>query len=140
MGAQDLEKQELFDAFREGAEAGGKDPETMPKIVETFVVVGGQEEAEYAANLWRFTVDPWSDELLYESDPREIQRKAEEMFSLEEVYQNWPMGEDAETHVEALQGFLDSGATRLFVHSGQQDQQRVIDFYGSEVLPQLRSS
>ncbi len=87
----------------------------MPKILETFFIVGGQEEAEYAANLWCFTADPWSDELLYESDPREIQRKAEETYSLEEVYQNWPMGEDPKEHARKMQDFLDQGATRIFI-------------------------
>jgi hypothetical protein len=32
------------------------------------------------------------------------------------------------------------GATDVFVHSGQSDQQRVIDFYGRQVLPKLRGS
>jgi hypothetical protein len=38
-----------------------------------------------------------------------------------------------------MQDVLDAGATRIFILSGQQDQTRLIDFYGSEVLPQLRS-
>ena len=50
-GAPDLENQELQDAFREGAAAAGKDPDTMPRIAAHFVVVGGEEEAAYAANV-----------------------------------------------------------------------------------------
>jgi hypothetical protein len=30
------------------------------------------------------------------------------------------------------------GATDVFVHSGQADQRRVIDFYSQQVLPMLR--
>jgi hypothetical protein len=29
--------------------------------------------------------------------------------------------------------------TDVFIHSGQHDQQRVIDFYGREVLPLVRT-
>ncbi len=62
------------------------------------------------------------------------------MYSLEEVYQNWPMAEDPEEHARRMQDFLDQGATRILVHSsGQQYQQRVVDFHGSEELPLLRS-
>jgi hypothetical protein len=39
-----------------------------------------------------------------------------------------------------MQDLLGVGATRIFILSGQQDQPRLIDFYGSEVLPRLRSS
>jgi F420-dependent hydroxymycolic acid dehydrogenase len=34
---------------------------------------------------------------------------------------------------------LDSGATIINLHSGQPDQKRVIDFYGSRVLPKFAS-
>jgi F420-dependent hydroxymycolic acid dehydrogenase len=139
-GAPDLENQELQDAFREGAAASGKDPDTMPRIAVLFVVVGGEEEAAYAANVWRFAVNPWDPELLYEPDPREIQRKAEVKYSLEDVYETWSVGEDPEEHAQRMQDLLDVGATRIFILSGQQDQPRLIDFYGSEVLPLLRSS
>ena len=33
-----------------------------------------------------------------------------------------------------------SGATGVHIHSGQRDQQKVIDFYGKEVLPRLRKA
>ncbi|MDF2703789.1 MAG: F420-dependent glucose-6-phosphate dehydrogenase Fgd2 [Rubrobacteraceae bacterium] len=139
-GAADIENKELQSAFREGAEAAGKDSESMPKIAALFVVVGGEEEAAYAADLWRFTVNPWDPDLLYDPDPRSIQRKAEEKYSLEDVYEGWSVGEDPEKHARRMQDVLDAGATRIFILSGQQDQRRLIDFYGSEVLPRLRPS
>jgi hypothetical protein len=33
---------------------------------------------------------------------------------------------------------FDSGVTIVNIHSGQRDQQKVIEFYGSEVLPRVR--
>src|SRR4051812_41816345 len=136
-GAADFVKPELQEAFAAGATAAGKDPATMPKLVETFVVVGGRSEAEYAARKWRFTVDAFGD-LLYVPNPVTIQRLAEQRWSLPEVYANWPRGTDPEVHIAALQKTLDAGGTP-FVHSGQADQRRVIDFYGERVLPHLRS-
>ncbi|WP_250009324.1 F420-dependent hydroxymycolic acid dehydrogenase [Actinoplanes sp. M2I2] len=135
-GAADFAKPQLQDAFAAGAAAAGKDPRTMPKLVETFVVVGGKAEAEYAARRWRFTVDAFGD-LLYVPNPVTIQQRAEQRWSLPQVYANWPRGTDPDVHTAALQKIIDAGGTPM-VHSGQADQHRVIDFYGEHVLPRLR--
>ncbi len=135
--AADFSRPELQEAFAAGARAAGKNPATMPKLVETFVVVGGRREAEYAARKWRFTVDAFGD-LLYQPDPVDIQRIAEQRWTLPEVYASWPRGTDPQVHIAALQKIIDAGGTPM-VHSGQADQRRVIDFYGDRVLPHLRA-
>ena len=123
-------------AFREGAANAGKDPDRMPVMVEHYCVVGGQPEAERAAQRWRFIATAW--ELLNEPDPREIQRKAEASTSLEEVYGRWTVSEDPEEHAEAIEEYFKAGVTDVFIHSGQEDQARVIDFFGNRVLPLIR--
>lgn len=37
----------------------------------------------------------------------------------------------------AIEKLVESGATIVNIHSGQNDQNRVIDFYGLSVLPKL---
>ncbi len=123
-------------AFREGAREAGKDPDLMPVMVEHYLVVGGRAEAEEAARRWRFIATAW--ELLNEPDPREIQRKAEASTSLEEVHSRWTVSEDPEEHARAIEAYFESGVTDVFVHSGQEDQARVIDFFGNRVLPLIR--
>lgn len=49
------------------------------------------------------------------------------------------MGTDPAKHVNTLSALFESGATIVNVHTGQPDQRRVIDFYGTEVLPKLVS-
>ncbi|WP_432570575.1 TIGR03557 family F420-dependent LLM class oxidoreductase [Kineococcus sp. SYSU DK005] len=131
----DFSDPELVAEFERGARDAGKDPAAMPKLGELFVNVT-EQDLEYAATLWHFTVDPWDPSLLYEPNPVEIQRKAEQMWPLEQVYAQWPKG-GPENHVAAVQELLDAGVTP-FVHSGQPDQSAVIDFYGRYVLPNLR--
>lgn len=80
-GAGDFMKKSLRDAFAKGAHAAGKNPATMPKLVEQFVVVGNTTDAEQAARLWRFTVDPWT-KLVYEPDPARIQALAAQWWTL----------------------------------------------------------
>jgi hypothetical protein len=71
-------------------------------------------------------------------DPQEIEQRAKAEIPLEEVYKEWPVSTDPEVHAKAIHGLFDSGATEVHIHSGQQDQKRVIQFYGKEVLPRLR--
>ena len=134
-GSADFMKPALREAFARGAAAAGKDPDAMPKLVETFVVVGGRTDAEQAARLWRFTVNPWGD-LLYVPDPARIQQLAEKRWTLPQVYGRWPVSTDPAVHLAALRPLLKMGATP-YIHSGQADQRRVIEFYGRHVLPHL---
>ena len=134
-GSADFLKKSLRDAFARGAHDAGKNPATMPKLVETFVVVGNKRDAEQAAELWRFTVDPWG-KLVYEPDPARIQQLAEQWWTLPQVYAHWPVSTDPAVHIKAVRTLLSMGATP-YIHSGQPDQRRVIDFYGEHVLPHL---
>jgi TAT-translocated FGD2 family F420-dependent dehydrogenase len=129
---------ESRNAFRDGARSAGKNPDQMRVLVESYVVVGGTAEAEEAARVWRFAPLGFK-ELLDEPDPRTIQRHAEEKVSLEDAYRNWTVADDPRAHIENIRKLLEFGATDVFIHSGQSDQQRVIDFYSRNVLPEFSS-
>jgi F420-dependent hydroxymycolic acid dehydrogenase len=126
---------ELRQAFEQGAREAGKNPASMPTLVEHFVVVGTRQEAERCAPLWRFS--PKAASYLNDPDPRSIQHRAEAEVPLEQVARQWLVSEDPEAHLQALQELMASGATQIFIHSPQPDQAKVIRFYGEQVLPQL---
>jgi hypothetical protein len=108
----------------------------MPILGETFVIVGGQKEADYAARLWRFSPKVW-DDYVDNPDPRDIQRDAEATIPLEKVKESYIISEDPQKHIKNLQTLIDGGLTHIFIHGGQDDQEKVIEFYGREVLPQI---
>lgn len=54
------------------------------------------------------------------------------------VLADWLVSEAPAAHIQALQRIIDLGGVP-FVHSGQADQHRVIDFYCRSVLPALRA-
>lgn len=122
-------------AFEQGARMAGKNPVSMPTLVEHFVVVGTRQEAERWAPLWRF--QPKAGSYLTDPDPRSIQRRAETDVPLEQVSSQWLVSEDPQVHLQALQEVIKSGVTHIFVHSPQPDQANVIRFYGEQVLPRL---
>jgi TAT-translocated FGD2 family F420-dependent dehydrogenase len=129
-------RQDVVQAFEEGARAAGKDPTAMPRLVEPFVIVGGREEAQEAARLWLFHAI--GQQVLDMSDPRQIQRYAEENSTAEREMEQWLISGDPQAHLDAIKRLVEAGATHVFVHSAQRDQRRFIDFYGREVLPALR--
>jgi F420-dependent hydroxymycolic acid dehydrogenase len=123
--------------FQKGAADAGKDLSRMPVFVEQYVVVGGRKELEEAARLWRFGPKAWKPYFNIR-DPKTIQERAEAEIPIEKVTEGWPVATDPDVHVKVLLELFESGATGVHIHSGQQDQKRVVDFYGKEVLPRLR--
>ncbi len=130
---------EMRSAFEEGAREAGKDPKKMPILAEHFVVVGGKREADESARMWRFIPKAW-DQFVTNPDPRSILQNAEKELSLDEVAQNWVVSDDPKEHADSIRKLIDGGVTHVFVHSGQFDQQGVIDFYSKDVLPLLRNN
>jgi F420-dependent hydroxymycolic acid dehydrogenase len=127
----------LHQAFAEGARAAGKDAATMPILVEQWVVVGDKQEAEKWAPLWQYHPKSW-ESFVNDPDPRDIQRRAQQEVPIEQVVSKWTVGTDPQVHIDALQKLIDGGVTYIVVHSAQEDQQHVIDFYSREVLPRVR--
>lgn len=123
--------------FEAGARAAGKNLADMPVLVEQYAVVGDKNDAEAAAELWRF--GPKAFKTLYNvRDPGKIQKDADAQIPLDQVYEGWAIGTDPNVHLKKIHELFDSGVTIVNVHCGQPDQERVIHFYGKEVLPKLR--
>jgi alkanesulfonate monooxygenase SsuD/methylene tetrahydromethanopterin reductase-like flavin-dependent oxidoreductase (luciferase family) len=123
-------------AFVDAAKAAAKDPDALPLVTEFWAVVGTRDDALEAARKWRFL--PAFNDVVNVADPREVQRIAEERVPLERVIESWVVSEDPAEHIAAVHELAEKGATHIFLHPPQDDQRRVIDFYGQHVLPALR--
>jgi alkanesulfonate monooxygenase SsuD/methylene tetrahydromethanopterin reductase-like flavin-dependent oxidoreductase (luciferase family) len=119
-----------------GARGAGKDPSNLPVLVEQYLVVGGEPEAQQAAELWRFGSKAFKGYFDI-PDPAAIQRAAEKELSIEKIVESRTVGTDPASHVAKVRELWESGATIANIHSGQTDQRKVIDFYGSKVLPNV---
>lgn len=124
--------------WESGARSAGKDPSAMPVLVEAFVVVGDQNDAQAAAKLWNFIPRAFKG---YQNipDPAQIEHRAQTELPLPKVFGDWTVSSNPDAHVQTIKKLFDSGATIVNIHSGQADQKKVIEFYGREVLPRVRS-
>ncbi|MGH2347670.1 MAG: TIGR03557 family F420-dependent LLM class oxidoreductase [Chloroflexota bacterium] len=136
-GMKEVLDQSARTSFHDEARKAGKDPDSLPIMTELFVVVGDRDEASRGAELWRFHPKGMGKSMLYDPDPRSIQRKAQDI-PLQSVYQDWQIGADPEAHAQAIRKAVNAGAVIVNVHSVQADQKRAIEFYGRDVLPRLR--
>ena len=124
------------DEFQNGAKSAGKNPQRMPVLVEQFVVVGDEKDAAAAAQLWRFIPKAFKGYFNIR-DPEAIEKRADKELPLQEIYSKWPVSTDPDVHANALLKLFNSGATIVNIHAGQPDQMRVIEFYGTRVLPRV---
>jgi len=125
--------------FEAGAKAAGKDPSRLPVLVEQYAVVGGQKDAEAAAELWR--LGPKAFKAYYNiRDPKAIQQRADSEIYLKQVYGDWAVSPDPGVHIKTINNLFASGASIVNIHTGQADQKKVIEFYGKEVLPKINKS
>ncbi len=100
------------------------------------MVVGGKAEAQQATALWRF--GPKAFKNLYNiTDPAVIQQQAEQQTPIDQVTADWAVGTDPHVHIGKIRELFDSGVSIVNIHSSQPDQQRVVEFYGRNVLPKL---
>lgn len=124
--------------FVVGLKEAGKEPETTPVLVEQYVVVGGQKELDEAVTRWRFGPKAWNPYFNIR-DPKEIESRAVREVPAEKVSEGWPVGTHASDHIKVIEELFQSGATMVTIHTGQSDQQRVLEFYKQKVLPELQS-
>jgi alkanesulfonate monooxygenase SsuD/methylene tetrahydromethanopterin reductase-like flavin-dependent oxidoreductase (luciferase family) len=125
--------------WESGARAASKDPAKMPVLVEQFVVVGNEGDAHRAALLWNFIPRAFKGYHNIPS-PVTIQQRAAAEQSAPLVYADWPVSTNPMVHIRAIDELFASGATIVNIHCGQPDQKAVLDFYGTHVLPKIKTA
>jgi hypothetical protein len=88
--------------------------------------------------MWRFQPKAW-DVYVNDPNPRSIVERARRDVPIEQLTKKMVIGIDARPHVEKLVELFRAGVTQVYVHSGQPDQQRVIEFYGRQVIPAVKA-
>ena len=101
--------------------------------------MGGESDARIAAEKWRFTPRAWEHGFYDNISPYDIQTRSEAEIDLESVYKDWVVSANPQDHAEAFRQLADEGVTHIVVHVAMPNQSEVIDFFGTEVLPAMKS-
>lgn len=124
-------KSELISAFQD---SGGPD---RPRYGQyTVCWAEDQENARQTAyEIWPTAGVPG--ELSQELQTPTHYEQAVQVITLDEATEHVVCGPDPEKHIEGLQEFIDAGFDHVYVHQVGPDQERFLDFYQKEVLPQF---
>ena len=132
-----LEKIEgLFARFDEGAREAGKDPSTMPKILQLHLSWAPtyEEALENAMVEW-----PNGGMKFPKADirsPFELEQMAR-LVRPEDFAGRMVISEDPDVHRASIQRFVDLGFDRIYLHNVGRNQREWIDVFARDVLPKL---
>lgn len=133
---EELYRDTLLPAVREGAEAQGRDPDSIERMIEVKVSYDHDRGRALAdTRIWAALALPAEDKVGVH-DPREMERRAAEVA--DQAHRRWLVSDDPDEHVEQLKPYLELGFRHLVFHAPGDDQRRFLDLYSEEVLPRLR--
>ena len=127
----------LFDKFAEGAREAGKDPTTMPKVLQMHLSWADTDEVamqnalvEWPNGGMRF---PKGDI----RSPFELEQLARHVRP-EDFEGRMVVSADPDVHRGHIQHFVDLGFDRIYLHNVGRNQREWIDVFSRDVLPNLK--
>ncbi|MDN4479195.1 TIGR03557 family F420-dependent LLM class oxidoreductase [Demequina sp. SYSU T00039] len=126
----------LFSRFEQGAREAGKDPDSMPRILQLHMSWAPtyEEALQNAMVEW-----PNGGMKFPKADirsPFELEQIAK-MVRPEDFEGRMVISEDPDVHREYIQGFVDLGFDRVYLHNVGRNQREWIDTFAADVLPKL---
>lgn len=137
VGAGDEKLKMLIDRFETGAREAGKDPGSMPKILQIKVSYAPTVEAATEAAVRDWPNGGMAFPKADIRDPEDFEAMAK-LVRPENFKNRVLISSEADVHIAYIQHFIDLGFGEIYVHNVGREQRDFIAFYGSEVLPNLR--
>ena len=127
----------LFAKFDEGAREAGKNPATMPRVLQLHLswAPTDEEAVRNAMVEW-----PNGGMKFPKSDirsPFELEQMAK-LVRPEDFEGRMVIDSDPDVHRAAIQRYVDLGFDRIYLHNVGRNQREWIDVFGRDVLPKLK--
>ncbi len=137
VGAADEKIKGLFERFERGAREAGKDPATMPKLIQIHTSWAETDQAavDQAVKEWPNGGMPW---------PKADVRNPEDFAAMakyvrpENFKNRVLMSADWEQHRAHVQKYIDLGFDEIYVHNVGKNQAEWIEGMGKHVIPDLK--
>jgi coenzyme F420-dependent glucose-6-phosphate dehydrogenase len=138
VGAPEGKLEMIFGKFEEGAREAGKDPTTMPKILQLHL---SWAETDDRALQNAMTEWPNGGMKFPKADirsPGDFEQMAK-LVRPEDFQGRMLISSDLKAHRREIQKFLDMGFDQIYLHNVGRNQAEWIEAFGREVLPKLNA-
>jgi coenzyme F420-dependent glucose-6-phosphate dehydrogenase len=138
VGAPEERIELIFERFAKGAREAGKDPTTMPKILQLHL-----SWAETDEEALRNAMVEWPNGGM--KFPKQDIRSPYDFAQIATLVRppdfqgRLLISSDLDLHRRHIQGFLDLGFDKIYLHNVGRNQSQWIAAFGREVLPKLRA-
>jgi coenzyme F420-dependent glucose-6-phosphate dehydrogenase len=127
--------EELLGKVAEGAEAAGRDPAEIRRMIEVKVCYDRDRQYAFEACNWWAALALTPEQKEGVEDPLEMERLADE--NVERAPSRFIVGNDPEEIADGIRHYADLGFEELVLHAPGQDQRRFLDEFAEDVLPLL---
>jgi coenzyme F420-dependent glucose-6-phosphate dehydrogenase len=126
----------LFDKFAEGAREAGKDPDTMPKVLQLHLSWAQTDEEALANAMTQWPNGGMKFPKADIRSPLDFEQMAK-LVRPEDFEGRMVISSDPDVHRAAIQQFVDLGFDRVYLHNVGRNQEQWIEVFGRDVLPKL---
>ena len=126
---------ETFDIFNKAAIEEGKNPDSLEKIAKPKISYSEDyDKAFKSTEFWRASLIENVFDLNI-SDPRQLEQKAKDEVSDDEVKKSTLIITSIEDCIKSIEEYFKSGFTRVYMHSTSPDEIKFIRDFCAKVLP-----
>ena len=126
----------LFDRFAEGAREAGKDPDTMPKVLQLHLSWAPTDEEAMANAMHQWPNGGMKFPKADIRSPFDFEQMAK-LVRPEDFDGRMVISSDPDVHRANIQKFVDLGFDRIYLHNVGRNQAEWIEVFGRDVLPKL---
>jgi coenzyme F420-dependent glucose-6-phosphate dehydrogenase len=135
-GAAPAKIEMVLGKFAEGAREAGKDPETMPKILQLHLSWAPTDEEAMANAMTEWPNGGMKFDKGDIRSPYHFEQMAK-LVRPEDFDGRMVISADPDAHRAEIQRYLDLGFDRIYLHNVGRNQAEWIEAFGREVLPKL---
>ena len=128
----------VYEKFGEGARSAGKDPDTMPKLLQLHLSWAATYEEALANAMTEWPNGGMRFPKADIRSPFDFEQMAK-LVRPEDFDGRLLISEDPDAHRAEIQRFVDLGIDRVYLHNVGRNQAEWIEVFGRDVLPKLVS-
>ena len=128
----------IFAKFDEGAREAGKDPDTMPRMLQLHLSWAATDEEALANALTEWPNGGMKFPKQDIRSPHHLAAMAK-LVRPEDFADRVLISSDPDAHRAEIQRYLDAGVDRVYLHNVGRNQAEWLEVFGRDVLPKLHT-